>query len=742
MDTENIKEINLRDYLQIIIKRKNSVITFFTITFIITIITTLTSTSIPMFTATTDVMIEKSNTVSLTGYRYSGYSYDPFFTTTQSHIISSAKVAKKVVESLGSEKIYDSFFPKIEVKPSLFSGFKTWWSDLYTSTKKMLGIEKMSQPGLVENQNTNGIDSTSFVPPTKEEQLQNAIRGGIMVVPIENTKIVQISFTSVNPAIAMQVTNSVAQAYIDVLLDMRMQTSNYSIEWMKNKAESQRKELEQSEKALHNYKKKYNIITIEDRLAVLPQKLSNLSQKLTQAEAFRKELSLTYNQTLTTNDDILETIPAIAENVSVDAINKEILLAEQSISDLSKKYGRKHPKMIAAHNKLQSLKEKKHKELSKAAKIIKNKFLLAQANEKKLKDMFNQAKFEAEQLSEKSIQLDILKRKVTTNKYLYDALIKSIKEKGLTEKNQLVNVWVLKKADLPMTPMNTQKKKRNVLLGFILGLFGGIGIAFFLEYLDNTARTPEDIEEKFDIPVIGTIELVEVKKDKEESIVDIFINKPNSSVAESFKSLRTSILLSSASAPPKTLIITSVEKQDGKSSISLCLAATMAQTDKRILLIDADMRRPTQHALSNLDNSAGLSSYLAGITPKVKVKKDCLKNLDIVTSGPVPPNPSELLHSSMFTTMLNYFKTKYDMVIIDSPPITGVTDPIIISNQTDGVILVTSAGKTTYDLINKVLKQLTEVAAPITGIVLNRFNPKKGGHYYHNYGDYYYSSDE
>ncbi|MCK5312026.1 MAG: hypothetical protein KAJ62_07950, partial [Desulfobacteraceae bacterium] len=413
MDTEGIQEIHIRDYLQIIIKRKNSAITFFAITFIVTIITVFTSSSIPMFTATTDVMIEKSNNVSLTGFRYSGYGYDPFFTSTQSHIISSAKVAEKVVDSLGSEKIYDSFFPKIEVKPSLLSGFKTWLSNLYVSIKKLIGIEKVSPPHQETNKNVTDFGSSQYVPPTKEEQLQSAIRGGIMVMPIENTKIVQIRFTSVNPAIAMQVTNSVAQAYIDVLLDMRMQTSSYSIEWMKNKAESQREELEKSEKALHNYKKKFNIITIEDRLAVLPEKLSTLSSKLTQSEAFRKELSLVYSQTLTRDDDILETIPAIAENVSVDAINKEILLAEQSISDMSKKYGPKHPKMIAAQNKLKSLKGKKRKELSKAAKIIKNKYLLAQANEKKLKGMFNQAKFEAEQLSEKSIQLDILKRKVT-----------------------------------------------------------------------------------------------------------------------------------------------------------------------------------------------------------------------------------------------------------------------------------------------------------------------------------------
>ncbi|MCK5099670.1 MAG: hypothetical protein KAR45_16290, partial [Desulfobacteraceae bacterium] len=226
------KEINIRDYLQIIIKRKNSAITFFALTVIITIISAFTSSSIPLFSATTDVMIEKNNTLSLTGYRYSGYSYDPFFTTTQSHIISSTKVAKKVVTSLGSEKIYDSFFPKIEKKKSFFTDSKIWFSDLFASLKQLIGIEKLSsyQEG---NQNKSGHSTSSYVPPTKAEQLQNAIRGGIVVIPLENTKIVQISFTSVNPAIAMQVTNSVAQAYIDVLLDMSMQTSNYSIEWMK-----------------------------------------------------------------------------------------------------------------------------------------------------------------------------------------------------------------------------------------------------------------------------------------------------------------------------------------------------------------------------------------------------------------------------------------------------------------------------------------------------------------------------
>ena len=726
------KEIHLRDYLRIVNKRKGMIFTFFLLTLLIVVIATFTAT--PMYRASTRVLIERNTTGALTSnYRYT--PHDPEFVETHTQLIKSTAVIENAVKSLNPDKVYDTFFAGKEQKVSYIDSIKTWIKNQYLLIKEMMGIEKLfsSSTETVEKM----IPDEFNVPLTKAQILENTIKKSISVEPVENSRILQIGYTSDNPALAMKVANSIAQAYIDELVDMQMEVSGYSIGWMKKKSDIQRVKLEESEKELHAYKKKHDIVTIENRVTVLPERLSELSKKLTASETKRKELMAIYNQVKNVKQEQLETIQVIVENVSVDSLNQKILIADQKLSELSKKYGRKHPKIITAKNKLQSLKSKKYKELEKAVITIKNEYLLAKSNERDLRGLLEQTRFEAARLGEKSIQLGILKRKVDTNRYLYDALIKKMKERGITERNQSVNVWIIEKAQIPKLP-SSPKKKRNILLGIILGLFGGIGLAFFFEYLDNTVKTPEDIEEKFDIPVISTIDLF---KDKKETIVQNVLAQTSSIIAESFKGLRTSVLLSSADNPPKILMVTSIAPSEGKSSISTCLAVTIAQTGKKVLLIDSDMRRPVQHKNFNLENNSGLSSFLAGVSDKNESKNhNPVKNLDIITAGPIPPNPSELLSSKRLKDTLKKFCAEYDMIIIDTPPLASVTDPIILSKHVDGVIIVTWAGKTTYEMLGKGLKQLKEVNAPITGLVLNRFNAKKSGYYY-NYGDYYYASD-
>ncbi len=729
------KELHLRDYLRIVNRRKSTVITVFVLIVLITFITVLTSRSDPRYRASTRVVIEKNVSYSLTGHRYDGYTgYDPNFLNTQTQIIKSEGVAAKVVEAIGAEKMYSAFFPEDrEEKKPVARVVKEWFGSTWASLKELIGIGRIesADQAAFEGEMAGEMQSA---PPTKAEIMQNVVRGGIMVTPIEESKAVAISFTCGNPVLSMKIANSVAKAYIDQLLDMRMEVSGYSIEWMKQKAEKQREKLEQSEKALHEYKKEHNIVTIEDRLAILPQRLAEFSEKLTRAEAQRKELQTIYNQVKGNSDQELETMSVISENASVDSINRKIFEARQQISELSKKYGPRHPKMISAQNTLEQLQDEKTKELRQAVETLKNKYLLAKSQEEKLEEMLEQTKFEAARLNEKSIQLDILKRRVDTNKYLYEALIRRMEEKGLTEKTQLVNVWVIEKAKMPRMPI-PDDKKRNLMLGLVLAVFGGVGFAFFLEYLDNTVKAPEDIEERFEVPVIGTVEHL---KTKGESVLENVLKSAASSVTESFKSLRTSIFLSSADSPPQVILVSSMMPQEGKTTISSCLAAVTAQAGRKILLIDGDMRRPSIHTAFDLDNSGGLSSYLAGDAVKGLIKKEHFKNLDILAAGPVPPNPSELLSSEKLGLMLERARTTYDMIIIDSPPL-SVTDPIILSRHVDGVVLVSSAGNTKYEMLNKGIKELNEVSAHLTGIVLNNFSPKKSGYYYH-YGDYYYSS--
>jgi len=734
--TENQeKEIHLRDYLRIVKKRRTTILTFFIITLVTVVIATFTA--IPMYRAGTKVMIERNTSSSLTSsYRYT--PYDPEFLDTQYQLIKSAAVAEKVVKHLGPEQFYDYLFKKDET-PSYFGTAKSWIKEQIAGLKEMIGIDRILSADSTEGDEAPGTFMETQ-PLTKAEQLEDVIKGGISAEPVSNSRVIQISFFSDNPAVATKVVNSVAQAYIDTLVAMQMEQSGHSIGWMKKKADVQRDKLEESERSLNAYKRKHDIVTIEDKLTVLPERLSDLSKNLTRAETRRKELSAVYNQIKKTPKNQLETIPLIVESTSIDSINRAILTAEQKISELAKKYGYKHPRMITAKNELSDLKQKKSSQLGKAVMTIKNQYQLARSNEKDLKELLDQTKFATSQLGEKSIQLEILKRKVETNRFLYDALVKTMKEKGITEQSQSVNVWVIEKARVPAMPA-TPNKKRNILLGIILGLFGGIGLAFFLEYLDTTIKTPEDVEDKFDTPVIATVELFEHKT---QTIVETVHHDPSSMVSENFKGLRTSIFLSAADQPPKTIMVTSMTPGEGKSSISACLGSVVAQAGKKVLIIDADMRRPTQHKNFNLDNQAGLSTLLAGMDVEgeqlIIRSVDEAGFMDMIPSGPVPPNPSELLSSSRLKTLIDKAELAYDLVIVDTPPMASVTDPLIMSKHVDGIIIVTWAGNTTHELLGKGIRQFNDISAPLTGVVLNRFSAKKSGYYY-NYGDYYYASE-
>jgi capsular exopolysaccharide synthesis family protein len=257
-----------------------------------------------------------------------------------------------------------------------------------------------------------------------------------------------------------------------------------------------------------------------------------------------------------------------------------------------------------------------------------------------------------------------------------------------------------------------------------------------VEYLDNTVKSPEDVEEKFDIPVIGTIPLFQ---NGDETIVESILADSSPAVSEGFKSLRTSLFLSSANKIPESLVITSTSPGEGKSSVSTCLATTVARAGKKVLLIDADMRRPVQHTNFKIENKIGLSSFLAGQATKDFIHHTSVKDLSIITAGPIPPNPSELLSSEKMKNLITKLSDVYDMIIVDSPPILNVSDALLLSKNVRGVVIVSWAGSTTYDMVRKGLKLINEISAPLIGMVLNRLDAKKSGYYY-GYGDYYYSS--
>ncbi len=725
------KEIHLRDYVNIIRKRRLLVFSVFIIIFTGVLIITFAST--PIYEASTRLLIEKAVASPLV----SDYSYvrqAPEFLQTQAEIITSYPVARKVVEQLNLEETYDSYLAGADETGFSFKAAVSWMKKLYATAGVITGsvfAKEVNTAPKVEQDEMSVVDAIAEV-----------IRTEIMVEPIPDTKIIELSFESANPQLAAMIANATAEAYMNQLLEMKMEASNYNRKWMGMKGGEEADKLKRAKKALNDYMKANDIVTIEDRVAIVPQKMAELGSKLAQAETRENELATLYDKirrSLNSSDELI-TIPVIADDPSLEKIRENVLRAEQNIIEQSKKYGRKHPVMIRAKSELKILQTKQNQEIGRIVKTVKNRYELARFNTRDLKEMLDKTKKEAISLNEKFIQYGILKREIENHQNLYNALISRTNEQNVTEQVQDINVWIVEKAQLPKLP-SKPNKKRNILLGLIMALFGGVGLALFLEYLDNTIKTPDDIEERYELPVLSTIAK---SKDKKQPPYKVVLEKPSSALAESFKTLRTSVLLSSAGSPPQTIMVTSMAPQDGKTTIACNLAASIAESGSRVVLIDGDLRRPMLHEIFGLDNTEGLSTFIAG-TSDIKVDELAAhNNLYVVTSGPKPPNPSELLISKRLKILLGAFKEKFDFIVLDTPPLISVSDALVISKIVDASLVVVRFAKTSYEMMNHGMKQLEGIDAKLIGAVINEVDERKSGHYYYLYNkEYYqyYSSD-
>ncbi|UCG77251.1 MAG: polysaccharide biosynthesis tyrosine autokinase [Nitrospirota bacterium] len=696
-----IKDNHLRDYLRVLMRRRYVVITFFILVLAAAIIMTFTAK--PLYMANVKLIIEKNESSHLGNSRPYYFPYDPEFYETQYQIIKSVSVGRKVVRMLSLDSTYDDY---MKGKPS--------------------GPNDAVSGDVQNNEGQERV-----------EMLARSVSNSIVVNPIKDSRMVVISYYSPSPELAAMISNSVAQAYMDEILDMRMSISRHAVDWLTRKAEEEREKLEDSERALQEYKRKYDIVTLENRIAMVPEKLSEVANKIAVSETKRKEIEVLYEKVRNKRDDprSIENIPAIANDAIVKQLREKVLSAEQNITELSKKYGPKHPAMIKAKEELEGLIRNKDREVVRAIESIRSEYELAREGEDNLRALAAKTKEDTLDLNEKFIQYSVLKREVETNKQLFDSILKKIKELDIAEDVKTVNVWVVEKATVPDAPAKP-RKARNIFLSIMLGLLGGVGLAFFVEYLDNTVKSTEDIEERIDAPALGMVTLY---KGEDKAIEKVILEDPHSVFAEGYRGIRTSMLLSRADKPPRNVLITSVSPQEGKTVTSVNLATTMAQSELSVLLIDGDLRRPRIHEIFGFDNDKGLSTYLAGAEGSGDIRKGHVENLSIITSGPIPPNPNELLNSSRLGMFIDDISSRFDMILWDSAPILTVTDSLILSKVLDGTVLVTRAGKTTHEELVRGLKSMDDIGSRLLGIIVNGFDIDKneyGSRYYKNYYAY------
>ena len=717
----NRSEIHLRDIGNTLRKYRRVAGIFFLSVFGLVIVVTFAAT--PYYEGAARVMIEKVEGESLGGTS-SGRGIDPEFYQTQFQLIRSRAVVGRVVNLLDLERNYDAYHD-IALKQ------QSWLQASWRLLKN--GVSSFSKQARISSGRT--ADSTASDDNKRRELIIDEIRSQMTVRPVEGTRLVDIVYFSTNPQLASLVANTTARAYIEETLDLKMEATRRNLEWMSKKAESEAEKLKKSEQALQAYMRANNIVTLEDRLTVTPETLSEINLQLLRAETRRKELEILSAKVGRSgrNYQNVEAVAAVSADPALQAIRAQIVETEKNIMELSNKYGSRHPLMVKAQGDLSVLERKKRQEIDRITRSIRNDYELALSNERTLRGKLTSTKSEAFNLNEKFIQYGALKRVVDTNRQLYDALMLRLKEQSITEERQPVSLWLVEQAVPPKVPAKPWKKA-NLLIGLVVSVFGAVGLAFVLDYLDNTVKEPEQAEAILGLPILGVVS----KRHKHQyGPEEAVLREPLSPFAESYRGLRTAIFLSFADRPPKRILFTSSGAGEGKSTTAVNLAMVLAQSEKRVLLVDGDLRKPRLHHIFKVNNSKGLSTYLAGATDGHILCHTNVPNLSVIPAGPIPPNPSELLISSRLGMLLDSVGQEFDVIICDSPPVLPVSDARLLSSLFDGVILVALAGKTSYDIAQRSIKMLRDINARLLGVVINALEIEKTSYYHHSYYHYY-----
>jgi capsular exopolysaccharide synthesis family protein len=430
---------------------------------------------------------------------------------------------------------------------------------------------------------------------------------------------------------------------------------------------------------------------------------------------------------------VAETIAVVVKDEGFAAVKSQQLKAEQHLAELARKYGAKHPTMLLARQEVEALEKRRLAEIRRIVLSSKSELDLAVAREEDLRRRLSSGRGDAVAANEKLVRYEELKRAVDTNRQFYETLMSRAKEESLNQQLQGVQVYTLEPAVVPQEP-DGPRTARTLLLGLVLGLVGAVGMALFVEYLDNTVRSAEDLELKSGIPVLGVIP---PNRGRATPIDMAMLKEPRQPAAESYRALRTSVILSAGEGPPKSILVSSTAPEEGKTATAVNLAVGLAQSGYSVLLIDADMRKPRINAVFDLPNEQGLSTVLRGEAAP-QPSEVGVSNLKVLTSGPSPDNPSELLGSKRMDALLKKLRGEYDTVVVDSPPFLTVADGLVLARKIDAMLLIARSERSTYDGVNRGLKALRDINVRPLGLVLNAYDEKRSGAYYYHHQHYYY----
>jgi succinoglycan biosynthesis transport protein ExoP len=728
------QESMLRDYLRVLIKRRWFVLGTMAAVFSVVAVATLRSTRI--YDASGSIAINKSDAMAMnfgnSANGAPGY-YDTSDVDTEVRVLQSDLLALDVIRRLNLDQL-----------------------------PEFGGKGAKADSALEEANDSLQPDS----PQTSPALL--TFKSGLNVTLVPNSRIIEIHYRSPNRELAAKIVNALMDSYVEQNFKTKFDSTMQISDWLTKQLVDLQIKVETSEQKLVKYQKDHNILGIDEKQNIVTSKLDELNKSLTAAESERMQKESIYK--LVQSSD-----PATAASTALQILGEragsnisgllEKLRSQHAdlkiqIALMSTQFGPSFPKVVQLTSQLKEVDDQIKAEMDKILDQVKGDYMASAQHENLLKDAMENQKDEANKLNENAIEYSLLKRDVDTNRTLYEGLLEKLKEAGVSAGLHSNNFRVVDRARPPSSPAEPNIP-RNLAFALALGLTSGLGLAFLMEGLDSTVHTPEQAQAVSGLPSLGMIPLGSLgdnlpgakstltTSSSREYVELVTQGRPQSQMAESYRALRTSLLLSSIGAPPKVILVTSALPQEGKTTTSMNTSIVLAQKGGKVLIIDADLRRPSIHKALGMGPRTGLSNVLTGSASleQAVVQSSILPSLYVLPAGTPPPNPAELLASSQMREILAKLREQYDHIVIDTPPTLSVTDAVIMSTNADTVVLVIRSGQTTKQALRRARDLLMRVNARVAGVLLNAADLKSADYYYYyeyrgEYGNRYYRGDD
>lgn len=712
---ETAPEVHLLDRLAVVFKHLRLIAAVFAIVVSLAMLESYSATPLYRSQARIVIQDERSTAIGTLNSNDPAYWQDPEpYFNTQYRILQSRGLARRVIKLIP---------PPPVTQPTAFA--------------RAVALPRQ----LVNRWRAQPAPSESEAPPKDETAGESAaigaFLGGLEIAPVKGTRLVEIIYSSPDPAYAALAANTVAREYVQQNLDSKLQNTNSTLDWLKGELDKQRQKVEAAERATANYQEGQNAMSLDDRQNIVIDRLKSLNDAVTKAKTTRLQKEALHRQIgdLTPDSAGVDTFPGLAQNTTIQEIRQQLAQLTGEKARLLQTRTANHPDVAKVNAAIESANVRLRSETGKVLDSIGNDYRTALAEERSLTASLEEQKRQAIDLNRKNINYSILQREAEGERHVYNALLQQEKEMRVISNSRANNVQLMDAAEVPGGPY-TPNHGRDWLMALVLGLALGVAFAYTIEYLDDTVKIPDDITRRLKLPLLGLVPAVSGSR------VPMLLNPVPHDFGEAFRSLRTSLVFTNGTDGNRMIAVTSSQPLEGKTTTACNLAVALALGGARVMLIDADMRRPGLHRTMGLPNDVGLSHVLTGqgrIRDAVQRTSD--PNLYVMTAGRTPPNPSELLSSARMKHLIANLKTSpFDWVIIDTPPVLAVTDAVIVAPYVAGLVFVVGSEMTRRAHAERAIEMIQSGKPNIIGAVLNRVDLNRNKYYYARYYGYHYKN--